>query len=92
MSQPRMGKALANESNFPFIVELAAAFDELDIELSRRIMHFHRSRTIQARYGRRMFRKDEIYFRWCFSDLATASAFAEQFGGEVLQLEDQLIP
>ena len=92
MSQPRMGKALGNESNFPFIVELAAAFDELDIELSRRIMHFHRSRTIQARHGRRMFRKDEIYFRWCFSDLATACTFAEQFRGQVLQLEDQLIP
>jgi hypothetical protein len=92
MSQPRMGKALANESNFPFIVELAAAFEELDVELSRRIMHFHRSRTIQARHGRRIFRKDEIYFRWCFSDLATACAFAEQFGGQVLQLEDQLIP
>jgi hypothetical protein len=87
-----MGKAVANESNFPFIVELAAAFDELDVELSRRIMDFHRSRTIQVRHGRRMFRKDEIYFRWCFSDLATASAFAEQFGGEVLQLEDQLMP
>jgi hypothetical protein len=26
----------------------------------------------------------EIYFRWCFSDLATARAFMEQFGGEVL--------
>jgi hypothetical protein len=92
MNQPRMGKALANQRNFPFIVELAADFDELDVELSRRIMHFHMSRTIQARHGRRIFRKDEIYFRWCFSDLATACAFAEQFGGQVLQLEDQLIP
>jgi hypothetical protein len=92
MMQPRSGKAVANESNFPFIVELAVAFDELDVELSRRIMDFHRSRTIQARHGRRIVRKSEIYFRWCFSDLATASAFAEQFGGEVLQFEDQLIP
>jgi hypothetical protein len=92
MIQPRSGKAVVNESNFPFIVELAVASDELDVQLSRQIMDFHRSRTIQARHGRRIVRKSEIYFRWCFSDFATACAFAEQFGGEVLQFEDQLIP
>jgi hypothetical protein len=91
MNQPRSGKAVANESNFPFIVELAVASDELDVQLSRRMMDFHRSQSIQARHGRRIVREGEIYFRWCFSDLATARAFAEQFGGEVLQLEDQLI-
>jgi len=26
-----------------------------------------------------------MYYRWCFSDLATAQAFMEQFGGEVAQ-------
>jgi hypothetical protein len=26
------------------------------------------------------------YLRWCFADLATAEAFAAQFGGEVLQV------
>jgi hypothetical protein len=92
MFQPHCGKAVVNESNFPFIVELAVPSDELDVQSSRRIMDFHRSRTIQARHGRRIVRNGEIYFRWCFSDLATASAFAEQFGGEVLQFEDQLIP
>jgi len=76
-----------NESNFLFIVELAVASNELDVELSRRIMDFHRSRSIQARHGRRIVREGEIYFRWCFSDLATACAFAEQFAGQVLQLE-----
>jgi len=25
----------------------------------------------------------QIYFRWCFSDSATARAFIEQFGGEL---------
>ena len=89
---PHWGKVVVNESNFPFIVELAVPFDELDVQLSRRIMEFHRSRTIQARHGRRIVRDGEIYFRWCFSDFAMACAFAEQFGGEVLQLEDQLIP
>jgi hypothetical protein len=92
MFQPHCGKAIVNESNFPFIVELTVASDELDVQLSRRMMDFHRSQSIQARHGRRIVRKGEIYFRWCFSDLVTACAFAEQFGGEVLQLEDQLIP
>ena len=78
-------KAITNETKFPHIVELAVADDELDVELSRRIMDFHRSRKIQARHGRRIVREGQIYFRWCFSDLDTARPFMEQFGGEVLQ-------
>jgi hypothetical protein len=54
---------------------------------NRRIMGFHRSRKIQARYVRRIIREGQIYYRWCFSDLETARAFMEQFDGEVLQLE-----
>jgi len=34
------------------------------------------------RRGRRI-RETQIYFRWCFSDSATARAFIEQFGGEL---------
>jgi hypothetical protein len=85
--QPLSGKAVANEQKYPHIVELVVADDELDVEVSRRMMDFHRSRKIQARYGRRIIREGQIYFRWCFSDLETARAFMEQFDGEVLQLE-----
>jgi hypothetical protein len=85
--QPLSGKAIANESRYPYIVELVVADDELNVEVSRRMMNFHRSRKIQARYGRRIVREGQVYFRWCFSDLETARAFMKQFDGEVLQPE-----
>jgi hypothetical protein len=66
--QPLSGKAVANESKYPYIVELVVADDILDLEVSRRMMDFHRSRKIQARHGRRVVREGRIYFRWCFSD------------------------
>jgi hypothetical protein len=85
--QPLSGKAVANEKKYPYIVELLVVDDKLDVEVNRRMMGFHRSRKIQARYGRRIIREGQIYYRWCFSDLETARAFMEQFDGEVLQLE-----
>jgi len=33
------------------------------------------------RFGRTALRDGQIYYRWCFFDLATARAFAEQLGG-----------
>jgi hypothetical protein len=85
--QPLSGKAVANESKYPYIVELFVPADELDVEVSRRMMDFHKSRKIQARYGRRIVREGQIYFRWCFSESDTASAFKKRFGGKVLQPE-----
>jgi hypothetical protein len=85
MRQQLSGKAVTNEKKYPYIVELFVADEKLDVELSRRIMNFHRSRKIQARHGRTIDREGQIYFRWCFPDSDTASAFKEQFGGEVLQ-------
>jgi len=84
MRQPPSGRAVANESKYPYIVELVVADDKLDLEVSRRIMDFHRLRKIQVRHGLRIVTERQIYFRWCFSDLGTAEAFIEQFGGEVL--------
>ena len=81
MGQLRIAKALINESKYPYIVELAVNTDELNVDLSRLMMDFHRSRKIQVRHGRRILREDQIFFRWCFRDLVTASAFLEQFGG-----------
>jgi hypothetical protein len=77
------GKAVSNESNYPYIVEIAIADDKLDVEVSREMMDFHKSRKIQTRHGRRIVRENQVYFRWCFSDLATARDFLEQFGGEI---------
>jgi len=82
MLSPRSGKAKANESKYPYIVELAVKDDKLDVELGRRIMVFHQSRDILPRHGRTLARQDGYYYRWCFSDLSTARAFVEQFGGE----------
>jgi hypothetical protein len=83
--RPLSGKAIANEREYPYIVELLAADDKLDVDLSRRITAFHACRKVQVRHGRRIVREGQIYFRWCFSDSDKASAFKEQFGGEVLQ-------
>jgi hypothetical protein len=74
MRQPPSGKAVANESKYPYIVELVVAGDKLDVEFSRLMIDFHKSRKIQARHGRRIVREGQIFFRWCFSDLATARA------------------
>jgi hypothetical protein len=78
------GKAVTNESRYPYIAELIVADDKLDLEVSRRIMDFHRLRKIQVRHGRRIVTERQIYFRWCFSELGTADAFMEQFGGKLM--------
>jgi len=75
-------KAAANESKYPNIVELAVGGNGLDVTLGRRIINFHKSRHIQPRHGRTINRQKQIFYRWCFSDLATARDFIEQFGGE----------
>jgi hypothetical protein len=81
MVQPRSGKALINESRFPYIVELAVPETGLEIELNTQIVGFHKSRSLQPRHGRRIIRDNQPYSRWCFSDLTTARAFVDQFGG-----------
>ena len=83
MRQPPSGKAVTNERECPYIVELVPADDKLSVDLGRRITAFHRLRKIQVRHGRRIVKETQVYFRWCFSDLATARAFIEQFGGEL---------
>src|SRR5215472_9741866 len=76
-------KAAANESKYPNIVELAIDGNGLDVTLGRRIINFHKSRHIQPRHGRTIIRQKQIFYRWCFSDLGTAEAFMEQFGGSL---------
>ena len=89
-NQPHSGKALTNESNYPYIVELAVAASELDVELSRQIIGFHKSRQIEPRHGRRTFTGGQSYFRWCFSDLVTARAFIAQFGGKLCEAKPSI--
>jgi len=81
MSLDRVGKALTNERKHPFIVEVPVAAKGLGVELSRQIVDFHKSRRVAPRFGRSTFRDGKSYYRWCFSDLEAARAFAEQFGG-----------
>ena len=79
----RIGKARTNETKYPYFVELSVPLTGLDIQLSRQITTFHKSRHIQVRYGRIVVRDAENYYRWCFSDLSLARAFLQQFGGEL---------
>jgi hypothetical protein len=79
------GKALSNESEYPNIVELAVSTDGLGPRLGRKIIDFHKARHVEPRHGRITVREGQIYFRWCFSDLATARAFIDQFGGEICE-------
>jgi hypothetical protein len=71
----------AIERKYPHIVELAVGKHGLDVGLGRRIMHF--SRHIRPRHGHIVLKKRKTFYRWCFSDLATAQAFIEQFSGTV---------
>ena len=89
MMQPYCEKALTNESECPYITELAVTTDGLDITLSRRIMAFHNSRHIEPHHGRRLTRGNRIHYRRCFCDLATAHAFVDEFGGELLRPRQQ---
>jgi hypothetical protein len=41
-------KAVANESKYPNIVELAVTADGLDVALGRQIINFHKSRHIHG--------------------------------------------
>jgi len=74
---------LTNERDFPHLVELAvppggfrSAFLEFDA--------FHRERRIPVRRGRSRHEVKQVYFRFCFSDTATADAFRNRFWGECL--------
>jgi hypothetical protein len=81
MSFARAGKADGNERKYPFIVEVPAAASGLYVELNSQIVGFHKSHHTPPRFGCTALRDGQIYYRWCLFDLATARAFAEQFGG-----------
>ncbi len=72
----RAGKAVANEGKYPFIVEVPVAANGLAIELNRDFTRHPHPGPIWTTW-----RNEQPYYRWCFSDLETARAFAEQFGG-----------
>ncbi len=74
-------KAVANEKKYPFVVEVPVTEKGLDLDLNARIIGFHKSRRTIPRFGRTGWRNEQRYYRWCFSDLAMAREFAEQFGG-----------
>jgi hypothetical protein len=85
MSEAYNVKAAANEKEYPNIVEVAVGSQPLDVDLSRRIMLFHKLRHIEPRHGRRVNSNNRICFRWCFSELTTAHEFIEQFGGSLIE-------
>jgi hypothetical protein len=94
MRQPPSGKAVTNEREYPYIVELVFDNDILDVELSRRMLDFHRSRKIQARHGRRIVREGQFFFDGVFlirtgpARLRNSSAvrLRNLFGGDALGL------
>jgi hypothetical protein len=81
---PRLPKrAIRNEIRHPYIVQVAIVGDELNVQLGRRIMHSHKSQSIQPRYGRTITTSRAKLYRWCFCELLVARAFIDQFGGEL---------
>jgi len=83
MRQFPPAKASKNETEHPYIIELTVSAKGLDVELGRQIMNFHKTRHIEPRHGRNAVPKgaSDTHYRWCFSDLATARDFVEEFGG-----------
>ena len=74
---------LANEQDFPHLVELAlppGGFRGVFLEIDT----FHRERRIPVRRGRNRHEVEKFHIRFCFSDTATADAFRNRFGGEYL--------
>ena len=74
---------LANEQDFPHLVELAlppGGFRSVFLEIDA----FHRDRRIPVRRGRSRYEVKPFYIRFCFPDTATADAFRNRFGGECL--------
>src|SRR5262245_64414551 len=74
---------LANEQDFPHLVELALppeAFRSVLLEIDA----FHRERHIPVRRGRSRHEVKQVYIRFCFPDTATADVFRNRFGGECL--------
>src|SRR5689334_18149781 len=74
-------KSVRNETKYPYIAELPVSVRGLDVELSRRIFQFHKTRHVQPRHGRTILTERQHYYRWCFSDLQMAHEFIKQFGG-----------
>jgi hypothetical protein len=66
MPPPRFNKALVNENKYPYVVELAVVTDGMDVELSRQIVRFHKSRHIQPRHGRTLVRQGRIFIGGVF--------------------------
>ena len=77
-------KARSNESRYPYIAELSSS-GALDVALNRRIIQFHKTRSLQPRYGRMNVKEGHFYYRWCFSDLQMAHAFIEEFDGSLYE-------
>jgi len=74
---------LANERDFPYLVELALppeGFHDVLLEIPA----FHRNQRIPVRRGRSRHDTKQFYIRFCFPDSATADAFRDRFGGERL--------
>jgi hypothetical protein len=74
---------LANEQDFPHLVELAlppGGFRSVYLEIDA----FHRERRIPLRRGRSRHEGEQFNIRFCFPDIATADAFRNRFGGECL--------
>jgi len=85
MRQPPSGKEVANENEHPYIVELLAADDKLDVDLSRRITAFHTSRKIQVRHGWRNCQTRPNLFSMVFFSIRTRPAHSGNSSAENLQ-------
>ena len=71
---------------YPFVVEVMVPEGGLGRRLDDMHQFHHQRRILDHQISRRRDEQHD-YIRWCFKDLATAHAFAEQFSGTLLRPE-----
>jgi len=81
VSRTRNIISLANERQFPHLVELAIPPEGFRSVLLK-IYAFHREQRIPVHRGRSRQEDKQSYIRFCFPDAATADAFRTRFGGK----------
>jgi hypothetical protein len=59
-------KAVRNETKYPYIAELPVSVGGLNVELSRRIFQFHKTRHVQPRHGRTILTERQHYYAGAF--------------------------
>jgi len=80
MAFDRLGKALANESKYPFIIEVPLAKNRLDNHIDDEIVGFKRPHHLPPRFGAPLGESSTLLSLVLFR-FGDGRASVEQFGG-----------